>query len=305
MKNRAPVEFYDRKTGVLQTEKIFGEGALRWVYETHLGQIALRLLIRRALFSKAYGALMSRPSSRNKIAPFIEKYGIDASEFELPPEKFSSFNDFFSRKIKTSARPIAGGDNVAILPADGRHLAFQRISAETRIFAKGQGFDLAAFVGDNNVAKRYAGGALVCTRLCPTDYHRFHFPVAGTPSEARKISGALNSVNPIALTKKISMLWENKRIVVEIASPRFGNVLMVIVGATNVGTIVPVFSPYIAAEKGAELGYFRFGGSFVATIFEPGKIALAEDLVANTARGFETFAKMGEALGTATTNPTR
>ncbi|MBQ8723070.1 MAG: phosphatidylserine decarboxylase, partial [Opitutales bacterium] len=50
-------------------------------------------------------------------------------------------------------------------------------------------------------------------------------------------------------------------------------------------------------EKGDELGYFRFGGSFVATLFEPGKIVLAEDLVKNSAEGRETYAKMGTTLG--------
>ncbi len=299
MKKRAPVEFYDRKTGVLQTEKIFGEGALRWIYETHLGKAALHALIRRATFSRFYGRMMARPSSRKKIAPFIKKYGIDISEFELAPEAFASFGEFFSRKLKATARTIAQGENIAVLPVDGRHLAFQNLSASTQIFAKGQKFHLPTFIGDSATASRYIGGALICSRLCPTDYHRFHFPVSGKPSVLRKISGSLYSVNPIALAKKISRLWENKRIVVEIDSPVFGRVLQVIVGATNVGTIVPVFKPGKFAEKGTELGYFRFGGSFVATFFEPGKIIIAKDLLENTARGFETFAKMGDVLGRA------
>ena len=292
------VEFFNRETGKTETEAIYGEGALRWVYETLLGRVALAVLIRRAFFSKIYGVLMSRPRSRAKIAPFIAQYGIDPAEFAEPVESFGSFNDFFSRKLKASARPIA--DSAAVLPADGRHLAFPCADAGTMtIYAKGQAFDLEKLLGDSALARRYHGGAILCSRLCPTDYHRFHFPVAGTPSAPRLVNGALFSVNPIALSRRIAYLWENKREIIEIDSPEFGKVTQVLIGATNVGTICTTFTPGKFYEKGAELGYFRFGGSFVATLFEPGKIALAEDLTKNSAEGRETYAKMGTALGTA------
>ena len=290
------VEFFNRETGRTETEAIYGEGALRWVYETLLGKAALAVLIRRAFFSKIFGALMSRPSSRAKIAPFIAQYGLDPAEFAEPVESFGSFNDFFSRKLKPSARPLA--DSAAVLPADGRHLAFPCADAgEMTIYAKGQAFDLGELLGDAALARRYHGGAILCSRLCPTDYHRFHFPVAGTPSAPRLVNGALFSVNPIALSKRIAYLWENKREIVEIDSPEFGKVTMVIIGATNVGTIRTTFTPGKFHEKGAELGYFRFGGSFVATLFEPGEIELAEDLVRNSAGGRETYANMGTPLG--------
>lgn len=297
MSKSTPVQFVNRESGQLETEAIFGEKPLRWVYETHLGKIALWALIRRAAFSEFYGWAMSRPASREKVLPFCEEFKMDVSEFAEKPESYASFNDFFSRKLKPGARPIAPGENLAVLPADGRHLALPKISAATQIYAKGQCFDLAAFLGDAELAKRYADGAMVCSRLCPTDYHRFHFPVSGTPSAPRVINGALYSVNPIALAQNVGYLWENKRVLVEIDSPRFGKVLQVLVGATNVGTIVPTYTAGSPAEKGDELGYFRFGGSFIATIFEPGKIRIADDLIENSARGYETFAKMGTPLG--------
>lgn len=297
MPNTKPVQFFNRESGQLETEAIFGEKPLRWVYETHLGKIALWALIRRAAFSQFYGWSMSRPASREKILPFCETFKMDVSEFAESPESYASFNDFFSRKLKPGARPIVPGENVAALPADGRHLVLPKISAATQIYAKGQQFDLEKFLGDPALAKRYADGVMVCSRLCPTDYHRFHFPVSGTPAAPRVINGALYSVNPIALAQNVAYLWENKRVIVEIDSPRFGKVLQVLVGATNVGTIVPTYVAGTPAEKGDELGYFRFGGSFIATIFEPGKIRLADDLVENSARGYETFSKMGTRLG--------
>lgn len=297
MSETKPVQFYNRESGKLEAEAIFGEKPLRWVYETHLGQIALWTLIRRAAFSEFYGWWMSRPASREKIAPFCRDFKMDTAEFAESIESYGSFNDFFSRKLKPGARPIAPGENVAALPADGRHLALPKISAATQIYAKGQRFDLEKFLGDPELAARYADGSMVCSRLCPTDYHRFHFPVSGTPKAPRVINGALYSVNPIALAKQVAYLWENKRVVVEIDSPRFGKVTQVLVGATNVGTIVPTYTAGKPAVKGDELGYFRFGGSFIATLFEPGKIVLAEDLVNHSALGFETFSKMGTPLG--------
>lgn len=291
------IKFFNRETGAIETEAVYGEGALRWVYETLLGKVALSVLVRRAFFSKIYGALASRPSSRKKIYPFIEKYKLDPAEFAEPVETFASFNDFFSRKLKPSARPIAASD--AVLPADGRHLAFPCVESgrETVVYAKGQAFDLEKLLGSSELAQRYRGGALLCSRLCPTDYHRFHFPVAGTPSAPRIVNGSLFSVNPIALSKNLAYLWENKREVVEIDSPVFGKVTQVIIGATNVGTICTTFTAGKFYEKGEELGYFRFGGSFVATLFEAGKIELADDFVRNTAAGLETYAKMGTPLG--------
>ena len=233
------IRFIDRETGTEKTEAVYGEGALRWVYETLPGKAALAVLVRRAFFSKIYGALMSSPRSRAKIAPFIEKFGLDASEFAEPPSSFASFNDFFSRRLKASARPLA--ETAAVLPADGRHLAFPRADAgATTIYAKGQAFDLEKLLGDAEAARRFSGGALLCSRLCPTDYHRFHFPVAGTPGAPRLVNGSLYSVNPIALSRRLAYLWENKRVVVEIDSPVFGRVAQVLIGATNVGTTTPV-----------------------------------------------------------------
>lgn len=290
------IEFFNRETGKTETEAIYGEGPLRWVYETLLGKAALFVLVRRAFFSKFYGWMMSRPKSREKVLPFIRKYGIDASQFAEPAESFASFNDFFSRKLKPGARPLAS--SAATLPADGRHLAYPCADAGSMtIYAKGQAFDLEKLLGDKELAQRYHGGAILCSRLCPTDYHRFHFPVSGTPTEPRQINGELFSVNPIALSQRIAYLWENKRVVIQIDSPKFGKVTQVLIGATNVGTICTTFTPGKFYEKGDELGYFRFGGSFVATLFEPGKIELAEDLVKNSAEGRETYAQMGTALG--------
>ena len=276
---------------------MYGEGFLRWTYGSPLGRAALHVLVKRAAFSRWYGRRMDRPSSRAKIAPFIAQYGLDPSEFALPPDRFANFNEFFTRELRSGARPVDRRSDVAVLPADGRHLVLTDIAACDSFFIKGVRFDLRALLGDDALAGRFQHGAMLISRLCPVDYHRFHFPVAGVPGETRHINGPLFSVNPIALRGRPSILWENKRTLTRLQSPHFGEVLLLEVGATCVGSIVQSFTPGAPVEKGAEKGLFRFGGSSTVTIFEPGRIRFTDDLVRQSAQGREVYAWMGEAAG--------
>jgi phosphatidylserine decarboxylase len=131
------------------------------------------------------------------------------------------------------------------------------------------------------------------------DYHRFHFPVAGKPGEPRLINGWLYSVSPVALRQNLAYLWENKRMITLVDSPVFGQVAVCEIGATMVGSIFQSFLPGRPVAKGEEKGLFKFGGSCVVTIFQPGKIKLDADLVEQGATGLEVYARMGERLGVA------
>ena len=190
----------------METEQIYGEGFLRWAYGNPLGALAVSALVKRPVFSNWYGRRMSTAASADRIAPFIARYGLDPAEFADPLESFASFNAFFYRKLKPAARPIDADEASVVFPADGRHLGFEQASAIDGVFVKGQRFDLASLLGDADLADRYADGALVLSRLCPVDYHRFHFPVAGTPGETRVINGPLYSVSPLALRQRLSYL---------------------------------------------------------------------------------------------------
>src|SRR5690606_1512944 len=105
-------------------------------------------LLKRKLFSWYYGRRMSRPYSSNLVLPFVVDYGLDADEFTKNAWEFASFNDFFTRRLKPEARPIAPGDDVAVLPADGRHLAFPNVDAADGFYVKGMTFSLAELLGD-------------------------------------------------------------------------------------------------------------------------------------------------------------
>jgi phosphatidylserine decarboxylase len=294
-----PIRYYHRSKKTIETEQVYGGAWLRWTYETSLGRFALGLLVKRAFVSRYYGWKMSLRSSANRILPFIVEYNLDVDEFAKKPLAFKTFNEFFYRALKEGTRPIAAGDKIAVLPADGRHLAFQNVDEAPGFYAKGQKFSLESFLGDKALAAEFAGGSLLISRLCPVDYHRFHFPVGGTPGEARLINGWLYSVSPIALRLNLAYLWENKRMVTLVESPQFGRVAVCEIGATMVGSILQTFVPGRAVAKGEEKGLFKFGGSCVVTVFQKDRIKLDTDLVTHSAEGLEVYAKMGDRLGEA------
>jgi phosphatidylserine decarboxylase len=296
--NAGKIEFHNRYTDRVETEQVYGDGFLRFTYGNPLGRLALHAFVKRAFFSRWYGWRMDRPASRVKVRPFIRDFSVDKSEFADPADSFRTFNEFFYRRLKPSARPVDPEPLSAVFPADGRHLGFPDIGAMDGVFVKGRVFRLEDLLGDGLLAKRFARGSMVLSRLCPVDYHRFHFPVDGRATPPVLINGPLYSVNPIALKQNINIFAENKRAICRIESPRFGTVLMLEIGATCVGGFEYTFAPGEVA-KGGEKGYFKFGGSSTITLFEPGRVQLDTDLVENSRQRRELYARVGDRLGTA------
>lgn len=293
------IVYYDRYLKDLCHEKVYGDKSLRWTYGTKAGKLALYLVVKRVLFSHWYGWLMDRPGTRKKIAPFLETYDVDSDEFVCRPEEFRNFNEFFYRKLKPKARPIDPHPSSVVLPADGRHLCVPNVADCDGLFVKGEMFDLETLLGgDQKLADRYREGSLLLSRLCPTDYHRFHFPVGGTPADAQLLNGPLFSVNPIALCQNIQILATNKRVLTKLETESCGTVLLMEIGATCVGGIRQTFDSGTAVSKGDEKGYFRFGGSSTIVIFEPGRITFDEDLVEQSSQHRELYARVGDSLGT-------
>lgn len=286
----------DRQSGKREEERVFGEKMIRLLYGGAIfGRFLAFLSARLPFVSSFYGWLKKRKSSKKTVLPFIQEYGIDPSEFERPPEKFSSFNDFFIRKLRPETRPIA--NKPLVCPVDGRYRIFLNLEAKNDFWAKGERFCLGDFLQDKELAAQYEGGSLILARLAPPDYHRFHFPVDGIPNKSRLINGPLYSVNPLALKQNTKILTKNKRRITEIESPIFEKVLMIEVGATNVGSIHETYTPDKRVEKGEEKGYFSFGASLVALLFKPKLLKLEPDLLKALNEGLEIKCKMGQPLG--------
>mgnify|MGYP001235103191 FL=1 len=290
-----PIRFFHRYTGRVETEAVYGEAWLRWTYGTLPGRLALHAVAKRAWFSRWYGRRMDRPASARKIAPFIAQFGLDPAEFAEPPESFRTFNEFFYRRLRHGARAVPPAPPAFFSPADGRHLAVPDVDRAAGFFVKGQRLDLRRLLGADDLVAAFAGGTAVLSRLCPVDYHRFHFPVAGRASAPRLLNGWLYSVNPVALRQRLEILVENRRWLTLIETPALGRVAMLEIGATNVGSAEHTFAAG-AVERGQEKGFFRFGGSAVLTLFGPGRVRLAEDLVEQSAQQRELYAHVGDVM---------
>ncbi len=275
-----------------------GERSLRWVYGTRSGQLALHVLVKRGFFSRLLGFWENLPFSARKIPSFIREYDINMDEAVCPTEGYRCFNDFFTRALKPAARPLCPAGQIAF-PADARHRGWQDAADIREVYVKGQRFDLPALLGSAQLAERYEHGTLLLSRLCPVDYHRFHFPVAGTPEAAVQLPGPLASVAPYSLRHNLAWLWTNRRELTLLHTMEAGEVAILAIGATGVGAIHQTYTPNLPVDKGAEQGFFCFGGSTIICLFEPRRVRLADDLVEQTLCGRELYAHMGDSAGRA------
>ena len=289
----APIQYINRESGEIKTEKVAGEAWLKWLYYNPLGETALHTFVKRKAISDLYGWLMDTHWSTNKIEPFINEFGIDTTIIQN--NHYNTFNEFFTRKLKPSARPVNRDSNIVVSPGDGKLLAYQSIKNRDFI-VKGYRFDVATFLHNDSLAALYNDGSIILLRLCPTDYHRYHFPLDGTVSPTVKINGSLFSVSPFALRTLPDIFLLNKREYIILANRRFGDVIISEIGATLVGSIVQTFKGN-RVVKGEEMGYFKFGGSSIILLFKKDAVQLDNDLIKNTRNGLETEVKMGERIG--------
>lgn len=291
------IKIYNRKNKEYEIEKVAGDKYLNWCYESPVGKRLTELLIKKRLVSKLYGRYCDTKVSKNKIPSFIKDFNIDLKIANKGLEEFNSFNDFFTRTLKSNARPIDMSPNTLISPGDGRLLAFNNISMSSLIQVKNLTYSLSELISDESVAKKYEGGVCIVLRLCPTDYHRFHFVDFGIPLESKFINGAYYSVNPVALEKIPKLFCQNKREWSLFKSENFGDILHIEVGATCVGTIVQSYKPNEKVIKGQEKGYFKFGGSTTILFFEKNKTTIDNDILEQSEKGFECKVLMGETIG--------
>ena len=288
-----PVEYVERRTGRRVRETVMGDGALRFAYDTLLGRTLWPVLFGSRLCSAALGRRYDSPRSRGKIASLASMPGCMADEAEKPVSEYSSFNEFFTRRLKPGARPV--GDGV-VSPADGRLMLYLDADADSPFPLKGARRALREVFGPAGAPSVPSGRYdIAVVRLAPVDYHRFHFPCdCRTPDSPLVIPGGYHSVNPIALMRRPDVYAENERQIVR-AEAEFGPFWLVDVGAFGVGTIVQTYEG-VDHAKGDEKGYFKFGGSTVVFVVPAGALRFDDDLLGNSREGMETLVRFGERI---------
>ncbi|CEP09947.1 hypothetical protein [Parasitella parasitica] len=247
--------------------------------------------IMHALFLKEtlrQGLYFTQPESVKQIPSFVQHYTIEMSDYVISEVGgYKNFNEFFTRAILPSKRPIAEADNqnVLVAAADSRLNVFDSVDAATTFWIKGKEFTLSKLLQDETLAKELEGGSLAIFRLAPQDYHRFHTPA----------KGKVESIKPIVGT----YYTDNHRSVIKLKSHHGFSFAVVSIGALLVGSIVHTHAQENKElEKGQEMGYFQYGGSTVIAVFPQGKVIWDEDLKANSEKSIETVVCMGEKIGT-------
>ncbi|KZV90616.1 hypothetical protein EXIGLDRAFT_710770 [Exidia glandulosa HHB12029] len=302
--NSANIIVQNRMTGQLEEEKmqVYVRLGIRLLYKGAKSRMegarARRLL---KSMSVKQGLKFDSPESAREIPTFIVFHNLNVSEIREPITSFKTFNEFFYRKLKEDARPVADPDDPTTLvsAADCRMMTFETVQEAQKFWIKGREFTVARLLGDayKDEAHKYVGGALGIFRLAPQDYHRFHSPVDGTIGPMTYIAGEYYTVNPQAIRTTLDVYGENARKIVPIDSPVFGRVMAVCIGAMMVGSILTTVEEGEQVKRGQEFGYFAFGGSTIVVLFEKGMVEWDEDLLINGRASLETLVRVGMRVG--------
>ncbi|KAF5098182.1 hypothetical protein D0Z00_002130 [Geotrichum galactomycetum] len=304
--NSANILVQDRVTGYIQEEKmnVYVRLGIRILYKGIRSSKNLESKRARNMLkslSIKQGRKYDNPMSTRSIPSFIKFHQLDMNEVLEPIENFKTFNEFFYRKLKVGARVLdAPNENrVLVSPADCRSTYFPTISRATEIWIKGRDFSITRLFGDAypEYVDRFVNGSLAIFRLAPQDYHRFHMPVAGVLGQPKTIEGEYYTVNPMAIRSSLDVFGENVRVLVPVHSADFGLVMIVCVGAMMVGSTVITSTEGSHLNRMDELGYFKFGGSTLVVLFEPGRVKFDTDLVNNSSGALETLVKVGMSIG--------
>jgi len=239
------------------------------------------------------GVFMDSQASAAVANQWVKDGTIDMRSYQVPAAGFASFNDFFTRRLKPGARPIADPNDEAVLvsPADCRiHSIANALTSDQEFEIKGDTYNVAALLGSVELANRFAGGAAIACLLYPKDYHRYHAPVTG----AIATKGALDDKHYYYGFKGLVKYFsEYHRAYYLFNTKKSGQVGFVAIGMSDINSVhMPhPADPNREIRKGDEIGHFAYGGSGIVMLFEPGvlKMSLPAD---------GRFVPMGTRIGT-------
>lgn len=298
------IHFFNRVSGKIEEELVYGDSFIKWLYQTKVGEV-FQELITKSTISRVYGAIQDLAISHLKVAPFVAKFNINLDDF-LPEEggnlrhPYSTFNQFFVRRFKKGKRVFVESPNEMGAFSEARYFGYSSVEPSETVPVKGEFLTPEAILGHAKYFMDFKDGPLLLARLCPVDYHRYHYPDDGVVIDDYEVPGKLHSVNPLALNAKQDILMTNYRHVTIIETKNFGKLAYVEVGATCVGKIVQNcdLTPGTKFKKGDEKGMFLFGGSTVIVIGQKGKWKPSADILENTKKGMETYLQLGMSVAT-------
>lgn len=237
----------------------------------------------RARISRAMGRLAdlrwSPPVGQAVVGLYSRLYAVELDDC-AERGGWSSFDAFFTRRLREGARAIDADARAIASPADGRIESMATVEADGTFTVKGRPYAVAELVGDAAEAERFLGGAGFVVYLSPRDYHRVHAPVAGSVRRIRSMPGDYYPVNAIGVRHVPNLFCRNRRVAIEIdADGGLGRVTVVMVVAMIVGRITTIgvdawdvplgdhtFDPPLRVARGDELGVFHLGSTAVVFV---------------------------------------
>ena len=241
------------------------------------------------------------------IDRFVARYGVDMSEAENPDtSSYASFNAFFTRPLRSGARPLAKADFVC--PVDGAISQCGPVAGDQVFQAKGHHYSTRALLGgDAALAAQFQDGSFATLYLSPRDYHRIHMPCAGQLTRMIHVPGDLFSVNPTTARGVPGLFARNERVVC-VFEGEAGPFVMVLVGATIVGSMATVWHGVVNPPRPGQLRewHYEMGSIHLAQGEEMGRFLLGSTVVMLFPRGLMQFSadwtprrpiRMGEAMG--------
>ena len=268
-------------------------------------KLKLSILLQYLLPKQAITALAGKlanlqcgTTTTKVIAWFVQRYQVNMAEAANPDiSSYKTFNDFFTRPLKANARPLANSD--FICPVDGAISQFGNIEQDQIFQAKNHNYSsLTLLAGNQALANKFQNGRFACLYLSPKDYHRIHMPCDGTLKSMAYVPGDLFSVNPNTAANVPNLFARNERVVCEFESAQHGSFVMVLVGATIVGSMATVWhdsankvinpprsknvrnwnyaDKNIVLKQGDEMGRFLLG-STVVMLFEKDALQFNSD----------------------------
>ena len=235
------------------------------------------------------------------LSPSASK-NTDWSEYYLnledPHWGFKSFNDFFTRAIRPEARPIDSRSNSIVHSSDSSPLHFSseiygknpsfNVQPESQFWLKDNEYSVYDMFGAEErevkdlVDEHFVGGTIYQAILCPWYYHRWHAPVSGTIIKSYRIGGKYFMLNPscglgglhegienyVKSLPMLSMVSVRQVIIIRIDDGSGRLVALIEIGMTEVSSCCPTVEEGQYVNKGDQLGYFQYGGSSYALVFD-------------------------------------
>ncbi|MBT2502344.1 phosphatidylserine decarboxylase family protein [Curtobacterium sp. ISL-83] len=217
-----------------------------------------------------------------------QKVGMERFEHDPDAEHwgFRSWNDFFTRRLREGARPVADPDDDAVIVSPIEATPYRiasRVQRRDEFWAKAEPYSIDELLAGDPSVDAFVDGTVFQAFLSAIEYHRWHSPVGGRIVRAWRQPGTYYAeadaqgaaaAQPTLSQGYMAHVATRVIILIEADDPAIGLVAVVFIGMSEVSSCVigDGIEPGVHVAKGDDLGYFQFGGSTCCVLFGPGVV---------------------------------